>query len=301
MRKFLSFLIAALACSFAPRSDAAAPCIKHAFTSAKSDPADTTLIKPSDWNACHTIEDLAIGEGKLSISDVTTGNTSTKAHGFAPKLSGNANEYLNGNGGFTVPSGFVTPSSSDTLTNKTLDCEGTGNNCTIPTYWDLDLVGCIAGVASSAWNAASTSAPTFECDTGTNRITGHALWPNVDGNYAVQISRFLAPGWGGQLDARIVWWTAATTGNAKFNIATKCYGTGDADDAAFNTSTSVASTAQGTSNRPNIATMTNIDTTGCAANKIMRILFWRDRTETGDTLDDTIAVEKVFFTTRITH
>jgi len=28
--------------------------IKHAFTSAKSDPADTTLIKPSNWNADHT-------------------------------------------------------------------------------------------------------------------------------------------------------------------------------------------------------------------------------------------------------
>jgi len=28
--------------------------IKHAFTSAKSDPADATLIKPSNWNADHT-------------------------------------------------------------------------------------------------------------------------------------------------------------------------------------------------------------------------------------------------------
>ncbi len=28
--------------------------IKHAFTSGKSDPGDTTLVKPSDWNANHT-------------------------------------------------------------------------------------------------------------------------------------------------------------------------------------------------------------------------------------------------------
>jgi hypothetical protein len=29
--------------------------VKHAFTSAKSDGADATLVRPSDWNAGHVI------------------------------------------------------------------------------------------------------------------------------------------------------------------------------------------------------------------------------------------------------
>ena len=28
--------------------------VKHAFSSAKTDGADTTLVRPSDWNAAHT-------------------------------------------------------------------------------------------------------------------------------------------------------------------------------------------------------------------------------------------------------
>src|SRR4051812_15641124 len=30
---------------------------KHAFTSAKADGADASLVKPSDWNASHTVEE----------------------------------------------------------------------------------------------------------------------------------------------------------------------------------------------------------------------------------------------------
>lgn len=37
-------------------------------------------------------------EDSLSLSDVTTGNTSTLKHGLAPKLSGVSTEFLNGSG-----------------------------------------------------------------------------------------------------------------------------------------------------------------------------------------------------------
>jgi len=40
--------------------------IKHAFTSAKSDPGDATLIKPSDWNAGHTIDAATITLSQLA-------------------------------------------------------------------------------------------------------------------------------------------------------------------------------------------------------------------------------------------
>lgn len=45
----------------------------------------------------------AIAEGALSISDVTTGNASTSAHGFLKKLPNDAGQYMNGAGNWTVP------------------------------------------------------------------------------------------------------------------------------------------------------------------------------------------------------
>lgn len=47
----------------------------------------------------------SIPEDALSLSDNTTSNVSTSAHGFAPKLSGNAGQYLNGVGIYSSPSG----------------------------------------------------------------------------------------------------------------------------------------------------------------------------------------------------
>ncbi len=45
--------------------------IKHSFHSDKPDGADTTLIKPSDWNAEHEIKES--GGDVLSISTIPTG------------------------------------------------------------------------------------------------------------------------------------------------------------------------------------------------------------------------------------
>jgi len=77
--------------------------IKHTFTSAVADGVDDTLVQPSDWNAAHTIEDGAIAEAKLSISDNTTKDVSTSAHGFAPKAPNSALQFLNGVGAWSVP------------------------------------------------------------------------------------------------------------------------------------------------------------------------------------------------------
>ena len=46
-------------------ADAAEPCIAHDFVSGKSDGADTTQVRPSDWNACHAepAKVLTIGIG----------------------------------------------------------------------------------------------------------------------------------------------------------------------------------------------------------------------------------------------
>jgi Concanavalin A-like lectin/glucanases superfamily/Chaperone of endosialidase len=52
-----------------------------------------------------TVNDASITEAKLGLSDVTTKDASTTAHGLLRKLSGTATEYLNGAGAWTTPAG----------------------------------------------------------------------------------------------------------------------------------------------------------------------------------------------------
>lgn len=60
----------------------------------------TLLNHVTDLNNPHQTSDV-----NLDFSDVTTNNASTSQHGFLPKLSGIATQYLNGVGSWTTPSG----------------------------------------------------------------------------------------------------------------------------------------------------------------------------------------------------
>ena len=48
---------------------------------------------------------LTVREADLSITDVTTKDVSTSAHGFAPKAPNDATKYLDGTGAYSVPAG----------------------------------------------------------------------------------------------------------------------------------------------------------------------------------------------------
>lgn len=47
----------------------------------------------------------AVVEGDLGLTDITTANVSTTAHGFTPKLPNDSTKYLDGTGAYSVPSG----------------------------------------------------------------------------------------------------------------------------------------------------------------------------------------------------
>lgn len=47
----------------------------------------------------------AVVEGDISLTDITTNNATTSKHGFVPKGSNNASQYLNGQLNWTTPSG----------------------------------------------------------------------------------------------------------------------------------------------------------------------------------------------------
>jgi hypothetical protein len=51
------------------------------------------------------VKDASITEAKLSLSDVTTKDASTTAHGLLRKLPGTATQYLDGSGAWTTPAG----------------------------------------------------------------------------------------------------------------------------------------------------------------------------------------------------
>ena len=51
------------------------------------------------------VPDASLTEAKLALSDVTTANASTTAHGLLRKLSGTATQYLDGTGAWSTPAG----------------------------------------------------------------------------------------------------------------------------------------------------------------------------------------------------
>jgi hypothetical protein len=57
--------------------------VTHAFVSAKSDGSDTTLVKPSDWNAAHTVTGVDL-IGKKCIPIPATAMTPNTTNGAAP-------------------------------------------------------------------------------------------------------------------------------------------------------------------------------------------------------------------------
>lgn len=191
---------------------------------------------------------------------------------------------------------FVLTESTGAITSTTIDARD--NVVTSRFYWDLDLCGVSPTDGTTTghiWNRDPLStAPSLTADVDTNVGRCYATFADDDTTYGVQITRHLPDGFvAGTLGADI-WWNTTGTGNARFQIQTKCYADDEADDAAFNTAT-VTTAAAGTSGRPNKQNVATIDTTGCVGGELIRIRFFRVRTEASDTLNAALNVEKVFF------
>lgn len=207
---------------------------------------------------------------------------------------------IKNNGGTTV---LKFDEATGKFSTLTLDGEDAGVSITL--YQPLcggDLVGVdpATGTAGHIWDKSPLdTAPTATAVTGTNQTYGVARFPDSDGDYGVQLTCLLPPGFTGNVDA-VAWGKTTGTGNVRLQIATKCYATDEAGDAAFNTS-SKYTMAAGTSGRLNRYALSSITMTGCAANEMLMVRAFRNRTEASDTLNSTFDLKAVSLWVRNTY
>lgn len=222
--------------------------------------------------------DAAITNGDLPGSGTITVTT-------AAPLGGASSPALGGTLALTC-TGCTTDSGSSTFTNKVLDVEGTGNTVTIPIKIWLPAAGCNNATASTFWDlpAATPAAPA--CVTGTNTQKGVLDYADTAGGFSAQTTELLPADWSGTVDARIIWFTTATTGNAKWSLSTICTSVSAAatDDPAFNTASTATTAAPGTTNQIQTSSITTVTVTGCSAGQLLHVKLFRDGNDGADTI-----------------
>lgn len=176
--------------------------------------------------------------------------------------------------GFTFPSTgmqLVGQSSTDTLTNKTLDCvAGTGNHCTFSFYplWTAGV--CQNTTASIAVSTFTSNQPTAACKTGSNTTFGVAQYTAT--SQQMQGMFQLPNDWvASQTMTYELAYMGETTssGNVTWTLSTACVAAGSTLDPGW-TDTTITDAA-GTSNQLNVASG-NLTMPTCAARSIM---FWK--------------------------
>jgi hypothetical protein len=162
---------------------------------------------------------------------------------------------------------------------------------------------CQDTTASFPFDLAATAVPSAACITGTNTLRRAVLDFDADTDELVEASIWLSDDWTatGGVDVDVEWQAAATTGYTVWAIQTSCVADAEAFDPAWNTASTVKDAAKGTTNQRNIASMTGVDVTGCAANERMFFHFWRDADDgTNDTMAGDARLVALRFKTRWT-
>lgn len=194
----------------------------------------------------------------------------------------------------------VTVGGTQTLTNKTLDVEGTGNVITIVHKRYFQAATCNNATPASLWDLPTTTPAAAACVTGTNTQKGVLDFADTSGGFSAQANTLLPADFTGTVDAKIIWTTTATSGNAKWSLSTICTATDgtETDDAAFNAASTVTTAAPGTANRVQSSTITGLTMTGCAAGEFLHLKIFRDGNDAADTITATARLFGIELTIR---
>jgi hypothetical protein len=193
---------------------------------------------------------------------------------------GGAVSSFNGRTGAVMPQATDYASLTETLSNKTLDAEATGNSITLPFYAQFAAAGCNNASASPLLDLPTANAPAASCLTGTNTQQGTLDFDDASAKSA-QVSFLLPPDWTGAVDADLYWLvTSGGSANAvRWTLSTACSASGATYDTAFNAAQTIT-TNVGANNAVAVSSQAGITTTGCAPDNWLHIKIARDVTDT---------------------
>lgn len=146
------------------------------------------------------------------------------------------------------------------------------------------------------WSTPTADAATAACNTGTN-LQKATLDFADSATQSAQLQTWLPADWTGAIDARIRWFSSATSGDAIWSLATACRADAETSDPVFNTASTVTDTAKGTTLQDNDAAITGLTTTGCAAGEMLYLRVFRDPSGS-DTLAATASLRALELTIR---
>jgi hypothetical protein len=179
---------------------------------------------------------------------------------------------------------------TDTLTNKDVDCEDTGNTCTTVTRIVFDAATCIGATGSrNGDDTPNLAEPAASCVTFGSSPNGVTLGiashdPGTDEGFLWRTE--LPSDWasGESTDFDFIWYTSDTTGtqDVVWGARTSCRAVGEAWNATWNTANTVTDTVQGTTNTRNTASITAITMTGCSAGETLFLEIFRDADNASD-------------------
>jgi len=153
----------------------------------------------------------------------------------------------------------------------------------------LPAAGCNNATAGTFWDLPTSTPAAAACVTGTNTQKGVLDFADTSGGFSAQNGVLLPSDWSGTLNARIIWFTTATSGNVKWSLSTICTAVGatETDDPSFNTASTVTTAAPGTANRLQTSSISSVTVTGCAAGELLHLKLFRDGNDGSDTISAT--------------
>jgi hypothetical protein len=152
-----------------------------------------------------------------------------------------------------------------------------------PLYFPAAIV--FGSDVGTMWDLPTSNGATPVAVTGSNTLKGVLEFPNT--GTSIAYTNFKLPDdWTGIISAKIIWSTAQTSGDMKWNLATgftDISNSNDPDDNAFNTADTVVQAAANADDAKS-ASIASLTTTGAVAGGMMHIKLSRDSSDVLDTV-----------------